>query len=264
MHKHVKVAAGRFVLPPELWEEIYKRLVDLVLSDRIRFSSLGLISPDRNGPPPVTELWPLLNHSVAVNSIDKASQQCPRLISHFTRGKYMVWLSGKGSLKFMFFELDLVLEHLYAVRGIAMKGIDKAYLVESRGELLIVREHYKNFDLTAEFEVFKLVMANGFADAVKLESLGDQALFCGSDGCISLAVGEFSLFEENHIYFIACPLTLSCQSDLFQTFYQSLSTFFYGLLNLLPKAVALFGGVSDQFATRFHVGALPASGKISI
>ncbi|XP_050365652.1 F-box protein At2g26160-like [Argentina anserina] len=81
------------------------------------------------------------------------------------------------------------------------KNRAKAYLVESGEDLLIVTRQVQ----TGGFDVFKLVEGKCCVDAVKQQSLGDQALFSGRGGCISLSVGEFSQFEGNHIYFIDTP-----------------------------------------------------------
>ncbi|KAM5571697.1 F-box protein [Rosa sericea] len=81
----------------------------------------------------------------------------------------------------------------------------EACLVESRGDLLLVKKQSSQRQHTTGFQVFKLLLVeeDGSLGCVKLQSLGDQALFWDRDGCISLpAVGKISLFEENHIYFI--------------------------------------------------------------
>lgn len=136
----------------------------------------------------------------------------------FYKGKiHGLVITQEGRFEIHVSGLDTLFEQLYVVRGIAAtrcNGMSYSYyyyyLVESRGDLLFVTRQFKN--LRGGFEVFKLVLANGFADAVKLHSLGDQALFCGSHGCISLPVGEFSLFQENHIYFIPYPdFKCSCE-----------------------------------------------------
>ncbi|XP_024171421.1 F-box protein At2g26160-like [Rosa chinensis] len=81
----------------------------------------------------------------------------------------------------------------------------EACLVESRGDLLLVQKQFSQRQHTTGFQVFKLLLVeeDGSLRCVKLQSLRDQALFWDRNGCISLpAVGKFSLFKENHIYFI--------------------------------------------------------------
>lgn len=95
-------------------------------------------------------------------------------------------------------------EQLYQFEEIEAKTSREeleAYLVVSNGDLLLVKRQILRRNNV--FEVFKLVLGDEATPAhcVKLQSLGDEALFWDRDGCISLPVGKFSLFKENHIYF---------------------------------------------------------------
>ncbi|KAL6182596.1 hypothetical protein ACLB2K_044015 [Fragaria x ananassa] len=91
-------------------------------------------------------------------------------------------------------------EHTYnVVEHKGFSGFLEAYLVQSCGDLLLVKRFHQR-----KFEVFKLVLVDeeSLARCVELESLEQgQALFWGRDGCVSVPVGKFSSFEENHIYF---------------------------------------------------------------
>ncbi|KAK9945928.1 hypothetical protein M0R45_011418 [Rubus argutus] len=148
---------------------------------------------------------------------DQAFEAPPSADIAFYKGKIYGLVITQRRFEIHVSGLEALFEQLYVVRGIAptwCNGMSYSYyyyyLVESRGDLLFVTRQFKN--LRGGFQVFKLVLANGFADAVKLHSLGDQALFCGSHGCISLPVGEFSLFLENHLYFIPDPgFKCSCE-----------------------------------------------------
>ncbi|XP_062028545.1 uncharacterized protein LOC133744457 [Rosa rugosa] len=102
-------------------------------------------------------------------------------------------------------QLQPLLSRRYVGQDIETETRVEACLVESRGDLLLVKRQFSQQGHTTGFQVFKLLLVeeDGSARCVKLQSLGDQALFWGRDGCISLpAAGRFSLFEENHIYFM--------------------------------------------------------------
>nr|XP_011459154.1 PREDICTED: uncharacterized protein LOC105349888 [Fragaria vesca subsp. vesca] len=96
---------------------------------------------------------------------------------------------------------------IYLIRGIAPNSNkDEVYLVESGGDLFLVRRQPNDLLQTAGFDVFKLTTDEyecWYLNAVKLQSLGNhQALFWGRQGCFSVPVEESSPFEEDHIYFI--------------------------------------------------------------
>ncbi|XP_059626868.1 uncharacterized protein At1g65760-like [Cornus florida] len=91
--------------------------------------------------------------------------------------------------------------------------VELIYLVESCGELLMVVRHcnfprrngnvrLRTFNpyITTTFKVFKL-RSRGWWRWIEVDSLGDQMLFVGTNGGISLSASLFSGFRGNCIYF---------------------------------------------------------------
>ncbi|KAF5205391.1 hypothetical protein FRX31_005034 [Thalictrum thalictroides] len=87
------------------------------------------------------------------------------------------------------------------------KGI-YSYLVESRGELLMVYRYgnplcrdSKGLHITEKFLVYKLDQSSDPLQWVQLQSLGDQMLFLGRSSSMSFSAASIPGFKGNCIYF---------------------------------------------------------------
>lgn len=86
-----------------------------------------------------------------------------------------------------------------------------SYLVESAGDLLLVRRYYSSaisggFVDTSKFEVFKVNLRGWPPRLVPMKSLGDRALFLAQNRTLSVSAKDFPGIRGNSIYFGVCSL----------------------------------------------------------
>ncbi|XP_008775020.3 F-box protein At2g26160-like [Phoenix dactylifera] len=86
-----------------------------------------------------------------------------------------------------------------------------SYLVESAGDLLLVRRYYScaisgGFVDTSKFQVFKVDLSGRAPRLVLMKSLGDRALFLAQDRTLSVSAKDFPGIRANSIYFGVCSL----------------------------------------------------------